>query len=51
VPLPRGLTQELLRGTDFSYPISESPFEGTFSDVEIHKGRLVLSGEVVLPAG
>ena len=51
-PVPRGLMRGLLRGVDFSYPMDESPFELTVSDAEVHKGRLVLSGEVEsLPVG
>lgn len=50
--VPKRLTQGLLRGADFSYAIGRLPFRGTFSDVEVHKGRLVLSGEVDrLPVG
>ena len=46
-PVPRRLTRALLRKADFSYPIAgEPPFEGTFCDVEVHKDRIDLFGEV-----
>ncbi len=47
------MTRALLRKADFSYPIvGEPPFEGTFSDVEVHKDRIELFGEVEdLPVG
>ena len=47
------MTWALLRKADFSYPIAdEPPFEGTFSDVEVHKDRIDLFGEVEgLPVG
>lgn len=51
-PVTEGLARRLLRGSDLSYPISESPFEGAFSRVEVHKDRVVLSGKVEgLPVG
>lgn len=51
-PVPQGLAQGLLGGASFAYPVGELlPFEGTLSDVEVHQGRLVLLGEVTLPAG
>lgn len=51
-PVTEGLAQGLLRRADFSYPIDEPPFEGAFSDVELHKDLVVLSGEVEgLPVG
>lgn len=50
--VPAGLARRLLQKVDFSYPINESPFEGTFSGVEVHKDLVVLSGEVEgLPVG
>ena len=52
-PVPKGLARGLLRKADFSYPmVGESPFEGTFSDVEVHKDRIDLFGQVeALPVG
>ena len=51
-PVAEGLARRLLRESDFSYPISESPFEGAFSGVEVRKDRVVLSGKVEgLPVG
>ncbi len=51
-PVPTRLTRGLVREVSFSYPINESPFEVTFSDVEVHKDRLVLFGTVQsLPLG
>ncbi len=45
-PVPQALTQGLLQGANFSYPIGEVPFGGVLSGVEVHKDRLVLFGEV-----
>jgi DUF2993 family protein len=48
MPVP----QRLLREADFSYPVDESLLGGRFSNVEVHKDRLVLSGKVDdLPVG
>jgi hypothetical protein len=50
-PVPERLTQGLLRGAEFAYPIGELPFGG-LSGVEIQRDRLVLTGEVKnLPLG
>jgi hypothetical protein len=43
-PLPERVTEELLEGVDFAYPV-ELPFEGELSGVELHEDRLVLTGE------
>jgi hypothetical protein len=44
--------QRLLREAGFSYPVDESLLGGRFSNVEVHKDRLVLSGKVDdLPVG
>jgi len=45
------IPQRLLRGADFSYPVSELPFGRALSNVEVHKDGLVLSGEVALSVG
>ncbi len=51
-PVTAGLARGWLQGIDFSYPIDESPFEGAFSGIEVHKDRISLSGEVEdLPVG
>ena len=49
--VPERLTQGLLRGAEFAFPIGELPFGG-LSGVEIQRDRLVLTGEVKnLPLG
>ena len=50
-PLPERLTEKLLEGVDFAYPV-ELPFEGEVSGVEVREDRLVLTGEARnLPVG
>jgi hypothetical protein len=51
-PVPDRLARDLLGEVGFAYPIDELTFEGEISGVEVHKGRLVLTGEVRdLPVG
>jgi hypothetical protein len=51
-PVPNSLAGELLRGTNFAYPIGKLPFEAEISGVEVREGRLMLTGEVEsLPVG
>jgi hypothetical protein len=51
-PVPDRLARDLLSEVGFAYPIDELPFEGEISGVEVHEGRLVLTGEVRdLPVG
>ena len=44
--VPEQLTQQVLAGTDFAYPLGELPYGAKISDVEVGEGRLILSGEV-----
>jgi hypothetical protein len=45
-PLPEDLADSLLAGTDFTYPIEGLPYDTRITDVEVQKGRLLLSGDV-----
>ncbi len=44
--LPRELTDALLAGTRFEYPIKRLPYRSTISGVETAEGQLVLTGRV-----
>jgi hypothetical protein len=45
VPLPGGVTDQLLGGTEFVYPMEELPFDGEITGLRALQGRVVLSGE------
>jgi hypothetical protein len=44
--VPEQLTQQVLAGRSFAYPLGELPYGAKISDVEVGEGRLILSGEV-----
>lgn len=51
-PLPDGLADSLLAGTDFTYPIEGLPYDTRITDVEVERDRLILSGDVEgIPVG
>lgn len=45
-PLPEGLADQLLAGTDFEYPLDRLPYQTKLTGVETHEGLIVLSGRV-----
>lgn len=45
-PLPEDLSDALLAGTDFTYPVEGLPYDATITDAEVEKDRLILSGDV-----
>lgn len=46
VRLPDRLTEELLAGADFSYPLEDLPYDATLTDIEVRQDYLVLSGRL-----
>lgn len=46
VPLPEGLSEELLSEASFAFRPEELPYGATLTGVEAREGRLVLSGEI-----
>ena len=50
-PVPDRLVRGLLGGRDFAYPMGEMASDATISGIETHEGRVVLTGEMTLPAG
>jgi hypothetical protein len=45
--VPQELAQQALAGMNyFAYPLEGLPYGAKISDVEVQKGRLILSGEV-----
>lgn len=46
VPLPEGLSEELLSEASFAFRAEDLPYGATLTDVEAREGRLVLSGEI-----
>ena len=51
-PLPDDVTDRILSGTDFGYPVEDLPFNGEVTGVETGEGTLALEGSVRdLPIG
>lgn len=45
-PLPKDVTDRILSGTDFGYPVEDLPFNGEVTGIETGEGTLVLEGSV-----
>ena len=46
VPLPGDLTDSLLGGTDFKYPLTGLPYDAKVTNLSVEKDRLIVSGKV-----
>lgn len=44
--LPRDVTDRILSGTEFGYPVEDLPFEGEITGIETGEGALALEGSV-----
>jgi hypothetical protein len=44
--LPDGMSEELLSGTNFSYPLEDLPYDANISEIEAKKDYIVLSGRL-----
>ena len=50
--LPRDITDQILSGTEFGYPVEDLPFDGEITSIETNEGTLALEGSVGdLPIG
>ncbi len=45
VPVPKGITDSLLAGTDFTYPLDGLPYDTHITGVELQKDRMILTGK------
>ena len=45
-PLPADVTDRILSGTDFGYPVEDLPFNGEITGIDTGDGTLVLEGSV-----
>jgi hypothetical protein len=45
VPIPKGITDSLLAGTDFTYPLDGLPYDTQITGVELQKDRMILTGK------
>lgn len=46
IPVPDGITQSLLAGTNFQYPLGELPYGISMDEARIEGGKLVVTGNV-----
>lgn len=46
VPVPKRITDSLLTGTDFTYPLEGLPYDTRVNGVELRKDRMILTGDV-----
>lgn len=46
VPLPGELTDALIGGTDFRYPIQKLPYDAKVTGIEVEEGRMIVSADV-----